>query len=180
LNEAEKAKAAAAGKSSELAEKVSGKTEDIKARAGDLKEQVTGQVAEMNEIAIAKMNETLADFNAALPLLRDAGYILEGMSIVLGIQPKIVAAFAIIGSLTDEKFDLLLAKNVERKLATYLVKSIHQAAKLQSKLDIKGMKPSNIAVELGVIPQITVKFKPAQPPGPPVGEQSEARPNLSA
>jgi len=180
FNDAEKAKSAAAGKASELADHMSRKTEELKTRTTGIKEQVTSQASEISEVAINKINESLADFNAALPLLREAGYTLEGMSIELGLPPKIVASFSVTGTLSDEKVEVLLAENAERRLATYLVKSFHHATKLQSKIDIKGLKPSTIAVELGVIPQIAVKFKQARMPGMEEGEMPGARPNLSA
>ncbi|MCI0661151.1 MAG: hypothetical protein L0220_08775 [Acidobacteria bacterium] len=168
FNEAEKAKSAAAAKTSELAKLLSGKTEEVeelKTRAGEVKDQIADQVTEMNEVGINKIKESLADFNAALPLLREAGYFLEGMNIELGIPLKIVARFSVNGGLSDEKVEALLAENAEREFATYLVKSIQQATKPQSKIDIKGLKPSTIAVELGLLPQIAVNFKQAHIPG---------------
>jgi len=33
--------------------------------------------------------------------------------------------------------------------------------KLQSKLNIKGMKPCGLSVEIGLVPKIVVKFVPA-------------------
>ncbi len=162
FNEAQKAKEAAAAKAGEWREQASGKTEELKARAADVKGQIADQVAEMGEASVAKLNETLADFNATLPVLHEAGYALEGVSIDIGLPPKIVASFSTT-IVPDEKIEALLQENAERKLTVLLVKSVYQATKLQSKLNIKGMKPSSVSVELGLIPQIGVKFKPSRP-----------------
>jgi hypothetical protein len=162
FDEAKKVKAAAAARANELAQQASGKTEELKARAGEVKDQIAGQAAEMTEMGLTKVNETLADFNAALPVLREAGYTLEGVSIELGIPPKIVAGFSVATSVPEEKVEALLAENAERKLTVLLVKSIYQATKLQSKLNINGLRPSGVSVGLGLIPQIGVKFKPSQ------------------
>jgi hypothetical protein len=48
--------------------------------------------------------------------------------------------------------------NKERKLTVFLVKALFQAWKLQSSVDIAGMKPRAISVELGLAPSMVVKF----------------------
>jgi hypothetical protein len=127
----------------------------------DLKGEITEQTAGMSELGLAKMNESLNDFNAALPALREAGYILERVDIDLGVPPKIVANFSGGDTVPDEKIEELLEEHAERSLTILLVKSVKQAAKLQSKLNIKGMKPRGLSVEIGLTPKIIVRFVPA-------------------
>src|SRR5262245_33996732 len=161
INEAQKAKEAAAERARELAEQASGVVEDIEAKAADVKEQIAEQAAGMNEMGLDKLNETLADFNAALPALREAGYTLNGVNIDLGVPPKIVANFSGGGSAPDEEIERLLAENAERNLTVLLVKSIHRATKLQSSINIKGLRPSGLSVEIGLVPKVVVKFAPS-------------------
>lgn len=158
IGDAQKAKEAATARARELAEQASGAAEDLKARAADAKGQITEQAAGMSEMGLTRLNETLADFDAALPALREAGYTLDGVNIDLGVPPKIVANFSGGGSLPDEKLEALLSENGERSLTVLLVKSVQQATKLQSKLNIKGMKPRGLSVEIGLVPRIVVKF----------------------
>jgi hypothetical protein len=165
INEAQKTKDAVA-KARELAEQAaeqdSGAAGDVKARSTGLMEDVKGQITEqsgeMSEISAAKLNETLADFNAALPALREAGYILDAVTLELGVPPKIVATFSGGDVAPDEKIEALLEENAKRNLTVLLVKSVQQATKLQSKLNIKGMKPRGLSVEIGLVPKIAVRF----------------------
>jgi len=85
---------------------------------------------------------------------------LNGADIGLGGPPKIIAYFSGGGSVSDEKIEALLAENAGRDLTIMLVKSVHQATKLQSKLDIKGLRPRGLSVEIGLIPKIVVEFAP--------------------
>jgi hypothetical protein len=160
ISEAQKAKEAAAERARDLAGQATGATEDLKAKAADVKGQIAEQAAVMSEMGLAKLNETLADFNAALPVLREAGYTLDGVDIDLGVSPKIVADFSG-GGVSDEKVEALMAENTERNLTVLLMKSIHQAAKLQSRLSVKGMRPRGLSVEIGLVPKVVVKFAPA-------------------
>jgi hypothetical protein len=127
----------------------------------DLKGQIAEQTAGMSEMGLAKMNESLNDFNAALPALREAGYILERVDVDLGVPPKIVADFSGGDAVPDERIEELLKEHAERGLTVLLVKSVKQATKLQSKLNIKGMKPRGLSVEVGLTPKIIVRFIPA-------------------
>ena len=158
--EAQKAKEATAAKARELKEQASVAADDLKTMTTDVKGHIAEQAAGISEIGLAKMNETLADFNAALPALREAGYTLDGVNIDLGVPPRIVANFSSSGAASDETIERLLAENAERNLTAMLVKSINQAAKLQSKINIKGLKPRGLSVEIGLVPRIVVKFSP--------------------
>jgi hypothetical protein len=140
-------------------EAASAKADELKAKSAEVKGQLLEQAGEMREAGINKLKQTITDFNAALPVLSEAGYVLDAVQIGLGIPPKIVAMFSVGSPVGEEKFQELLAANEERKLTIVLMKSIHEATKLQSRIKIKGLRPSSLAVELGLIPEIGVRFK---------------------
>jgi hypothetical protein len=55
----------------------------------------------------------------------------------------------------------MLAEHSGRKLTSLLVKAVRHATTLQSKLTISGMRADGLSVEVGLVPQVTVKFSPA-------------------
>ena len=129
--------------------------------ASGMKDQLADVTTDIKEMSAAKLDEALADFNAALPLLRDAGYVLDGVSVKLGLSPQIIANFAGGAVLSEERVDAMLAEHSGRKLTTLLVKAVRHATTLQSKLTISGMRAAGLSVEVGLVPQVTVKFTPA-------------------
>ncbi len=137
----------------------SAKADELRAKTEGIKGLFLEQAAEIREAAINKLSDTITDFNAALPVLREAGYVLDAVNIGLGIPPRIVAQFSVGTPVGEDKFQALLTENEERKLTVALMKSIHEATKLQSKVKIKGMAPSSLAIELGLIPEVGVRFK---------------------
>ena len=147
-----------AAKASEATRSVTGDT--IREMAAGVKEQLADVTTDIKEMSAAQLDEALADFNAALPLLRDAGYVLDGVSVKLGLAPQIVASFAGGGVLSEERVDAMLAEHSGRKLTTLLVKAVRHATTLQSKLTISGMRADGLSVEVGIVPQVTVKFSP--------------------
>jgi len=140
-------------------EAATAKADELKSKTAEVKGQLLEQAAEIREAGINRLNQTLADFNAALPVLHEAGYVLDAVNLGLGIPPKIVAMFSVGAPVTEEKFQQLVTENEDRKVTVALMRSIHEATKLQSQIKIKGLRPSSLAVELGLIPEIGVRFK---------------------
>jgi hypothetical protein len=159
---AKKAAEAAAAKASEVTQSASVTGDTLRDLAAGAKDQLADVTTDLKEMSLAKLEEVLADFNAALPLLRDAGYVLDGVNIKLGLTPQIVANFAGGAVVSEEGVYALLAEHSERKLTTLLVKAVRHATTLQSKLSISGMRADGLSVDVGLMPQITVKFSPAR------------------
>ena len=157
---AKKATESAAAKASELTRSATDTTETVRDIAAGVKDQLADASAEIKALSSAKLNEALADFNAALPILREAGYVLDGVNIKIGLTPQIIANFAGGAVVSEERVDAILTEHAERPLTTLLVKAVRHATTLQSKLSIKGMRADGLAVEVGLIPQVTVKFSP--------------------
>jgi hypothetical protein len=147
-----------AAKASEVTQSVTGDT--IRDMAAGVKEQLADVTTDIKEMSAAKLDEALGDLNAALPILRDAGYVLDGVTVKLGLAPQIVANFAGGAVVPEERVDALLAEHSGRKLTTLLVKAVRHATALQSKLTISGMRADGLSVEVGFVPQVTVKFSP--------------------
>lgn len=125
-----------------------------------VKDQLAEVTTDIKEMSAAKLDEAIGDFNAALPILRDAGYVLDGVTVKLGLAPQIVASFAGGAVVPEERVDALVAEHSGRKLTSLLVKAVRHATTLQSKLTISGMRADGLSVEVGLVPQVTVKFSP--------------------
>ena len=158
---AKKATELVTAKASELTQSTAETSESLKDIAAGVKGQLADATAEMKGVGLAKLDEALDDFNAALPVLREAGYVVDGVSVKLGLVPQVVTNFSTGTLVSEERVDALLAEHAGRKFTTLMVKAVYQATRLQSKLDIRGMRPSGVSVELGLVPTVTVKFSPA-------------------
>jgi hypothetical protein len=129
---------------SELANKASGVAVS---KANDLK-----------DASLAKLAETLDDFNAALPVLREAGYTLSSVDIGVGLPPKVSATFLASADVSTENVERLLIEHADKKLTLLLVKALFQAWQLQAKIKIVGLQARGLSVDIGLIPIVSVKF----------------------
>lgn len=126
--------------------------------ADDLKGHVTAKANELKDASLAKLAETLDDFNAALPVIREAGYTLSNVGIGIGLPPKVTASFLVSSEVSAETVERLMLEHAQRKFTLLLLKSLHQAWQLHTKIKIAGLKPRGLSVELGLIPIVSVKF----------------------
>ncbi len=154
----DRAKAAKETAQSSVTTLASRASEAATSTAADLKGQVTAKANELKDAGVAQLAATIDDFNASLPVLREAGYTLSGVDIGIGLPPKVSAAFVVSADVSTEAVERLLAEHGEKKLTVLLVRSLHQAWQLQTKVKIAGLRANGLSVEVGLIPEVSVKF----------------------
>ncbi|GAV20466.1 hypothetical protein MMIC_P1432 [Mariprofundus micogutta] len=100
----------------------------------------------------------MQDFNAALPHLRKAGYILTEMEVELGIPPKLIPHFY---HDPDVKLDLqkTLKKLGDNNIGSALIMALAEAGTLQKQIEVADMQFNHIEVELGLIPALKLQYK---------------------
>jgi ABC-type transporter Mla subunit MlaD len=152
----------AATRAADLAGQASAKASDLKdsvaSTAQDMKDTLATAASDLREASTAKIREVLADFNTAIPVLREMGYTLTDVSITLGMPPSLQATFQVAHEVTEEAVSRALEQNVDRKLITFLIRSLSQARKLQMSIQVAGMKPRGIVVDIGLTPGVSIKF----------------------
>jgi hypothetical protein len=129
--------------------------------AASARQQIADVAAEAQQVSIAKLEQAIADVNAALPLFREAGYVLEGLRIQLGLAPQLQADFTCDAVVSDEKVEAMLEAHAERALTTMLIRAMRHASKLQAKMSFGGLRPAGLSATVGIPPQVVVKFSPA-------------------
>src|SRR5262249_2621418 len=115
---AKKATELVTSKASELTQSSAETTESLRDIAAGVKAQMPDATPEMKGTGLAKLDEALDDFNAALPVLREVGYVVEGVSVKLGLVPQVVANFSTGTLVSEERINALLNEHAGRKLTT--------------------------------------------------------------
>ncbi len=140
-----------------MASSVAGQTTSM---ASDLRDRAASLSSGLADAVMDRVKATLVDFNAALPVLRRAGYTVSEVSVEVGLPPKIVAVFARADVVPDDQIEQMLHDSGDAKLATMLVHALVRAHKLQEKIAIGGLRPKGIALEIGLTPAVVIKFGP--------------------
>lgn len=126
--------------------------------AGDVKGQVVAKAGELKDAGLSQLLSTVEDFNASLPVLREAGYTLSEVEITIGLPPKVTASFVVSEEVSGEAIEQLLTTHADKKLTVLLVRSLHQAWQLHTRVKIGNLRPNALSIDIGLIPEVSVKF----------------------
>lgn len=128
-------------------------------KASDLGQQAASKAAEVKDASFNKWSETVQDLNEALPIVRQAGFSLVGVDVGIGVPPSLKAGFTVAEEVSSETVEQLLKENEERTFTVMLVKALVGAWQLQQRVNIAGLKPRGLTVDIGLIPVVTLEFR---------------------
>ena len=134
-----------------------GLLDKAKDKALHFKDETSGALA---DVAVAKLHEALARFNAALPLLREAGCAPTSVDVDVGLPPKILASFAT-KDVVDETIARITAENPDKPLACAILKALVQGAHLQRGMQVGRLQASTLSIEIGLVPVLKLGFTAA-------------------
>jgi hypothetical protein len=112
---------------------------------------------ELANAGTAKMREVLALFNAALPLLEEAGCKPSEVEVEIGLPPKVVANF-VTSEVSEEAIARITAANPDKTLACAILKALVKGARLQKVMEVGSLRASTLAVEIGLAPVLKLTF----------------------
>jgi hypothetical protein len=152
----------AAATAAQLKESVATTANDVSlnvaAKADDMRGTFAAAASEAIEASASKVREAIDEFNATLLILREAGYKVSEVDIAIGLPPKISANVTASETVTEERIAKVLEEHRHRKLTTLVLNALYQAWRLQNAVQIVGMKPRGMSIELGLVPSVTIKF----------------------
>jgi hypothetical protein len=130
----------------------------LASKTDGLRQQAATKVDEVKDAGMAKLQEKLDDFNSALPVLCEAGYALQGITLGMGIPPKLNADFSASEEASSANVERLLEEHANKPLTVGLLKALHNAWLMQTKIAIGGLKPTSLSVEVGLTPSVSLSF----------------------
>ena len=141
-----------------VSEKASALKERATSAASDLSEQASAKAGAIFDAGFGQVTQAVADFNAALPIVREAGYTLGGVSVEVSLSPKISASFTTAELITDEQASAIAEKHADNKLAVMLIKTLRRGGKLQQAMSVGGLRPLGLQIGIGLSPSISIQF----------------------
>lgn len=124
----------------------------------DLTEQAATKAGSIFDAGFEQVAHAVADFNATLPIVAEAGYKLGDVTVEMSISPRISASFTVAEALSDEQTERIVQENSDNKLAVMIIRTLHRAGKLQSLLTVGGLRPLGLSIGIGLSPSVSIKF----------------------
>jgi len=121
------------------------------------KDGALGKIGDLKDVGSEKINQLLEDFEAAKPHLEKAGFTLIELNVDIGINPVVTPHFRC-EEVNQETRDQVLSEMESNKIGKNILNMLLKASKMQEKIKIQNMEFSGIAVEVGVIPKVQIKY----------------------
>lgn len=119
-----------------------------------VKEKASG----LKDAAGDKIKEMVNEINSNLPAIKETGYEINELEIVLGLPPAIIPHFYKVSDVSNEKIEEILKANEGKKILTSIIKGLSQANKLQESVKVGNLKFKEVEIELSVPPSVNLKF----------------------
>lgn len=129
-----------------------GKLKDSANAAKKQAEEASGGIKE-------KIQSVLAEFNEAIPAIKEVGYTVSEVEIEMGLPPKIKPHFMKEKEVDEETSSKVLEKYKEKKITSLILNSLIKASSIQDGISIGALKFTEVEIEIGVIPTVIVKFQ---------------------
>jgi hypothetical protein len=115
-----------------------------------------------------KLTELAASVNEAMPIITQAGFVMEQIQVTLGVPPKATLRARVVRELTDTEYETLVASLGEQVVTSVVAGTFLKAAAVHRSFRIGSMQSSNIEIELSPLPAVRFLFVPSSNPSPQV------------
>jgi hypothetical protein len=127
----------------------------FKQKAAELKETV----GHIEEAALAKITESLEEFNKTIPTVKALGLSVKEVRIHTGMVPEITARLTgSVESLDPEKIQELIAKNQDKEFVVLVLRGLQSASHLKEQLAELSFKGVEANLKLGIPPNVAVRL----------------------
>ncbi|MBK8847741.1 MAG: hypothetical protein IPO27_14845 [Bacteroidetes bacterium] len=107
--------------------------------------------------------EKMYDFTNHLlnfsPLIEKAGYQTTGVTVNIGLPPKIIFHLRKFADLNDYEIETILKENSDKEILVMMIRAIEAADKFQQKITTGNFKVAEINIEVSIPPAVEVTLK---------------------
>lgn len=148
-----------------MEEKIASVAQQIKEKAGAaLGESTQGLQETMEKFDLGGLGpeamKSLADeVNELMPVIKQAGYHVEGVDLTASINPKVYLRCKMEIDISAEERQKLEATLTHKRISGVVVRALFRVSDAQKKFQFGAMRPAGVVIELGLSPSVTVTYR---------------------
>lgn len=117
-----------------------------------------GKFSDVKNITKEKMAGLANELLELIPIIEQTGYRAKEVEIGVSVPPRIVFHFEKFKEVNKEEREEILTANKSKTLLKIIVSTLVSADEFQQKLTLGKLKFSEIAIEMGIPPEVNVKL----------------------
>ena len=138
-----------------------------------LKDLINAAKEKTSGLGSDKLTELTDSINSVMPIIADAGYVVEQIETTLGIPPKVLVRARVVREIPDEEYDALVERVGDEVASSVVAGTFLKAAALQRTFRIGGLRSSELDLELSPLPAVRLLFEPGSAPPAAAGAAPE-------
>jgi len=126
--------------------------------ATDLLKETLPNFYDVKNLTKVKVALITNDLIALAPIIEKTGYRAKEINIGVSVPPHIVFHFEKFAAVSASEIVSILKSNEDKTLLKVIVNTLVSADEFQQKLTLGNFKFNEIAIEIGIPPEVNVKF----------------------
>jgi hypothetical protein len=126
--------------------------------ASDLLKETLSNFYDVKNLTKEKVAVITNDLIALSPIIEKTGYRAKEINIGVSVPPRIVFHFEKFEDVSTAEIAEILKSNEDKTLLKVIVNTLVSADEFQQKLTLGSFKFNEIAIEIGIPPEVNVKF----------------------
>ncbi|MBT3376629.1 MAG: hypothetical protein HN742_07930 [Lentisphaerae bacterium] len=114
--------------------------------------------APLRDFSHRKIKQITDELHDAVPYLEKAGYVLDSLSVDIGMPPKVVPRFTVREEIDEATKDAVLAESKEHRLAHLILIAVLKTAPLRRAVRVGSLAFRELEIHCGAIPKIRLVF----------------------
>ena len=113
----------------------------------------------LSDLSSEKIKSLIITLNQAKPIFENAGYCMEQLDVVFGLEPKLSAHFKKVEDIELAVYQEILKQLDENQLVRFILISLHKSEKMNSLFSESDLDYYGMDIDISSKPSVTSIFK---------------------
>ncbi|MDQ7049238.1 MAG: hypothetical protein Q9M92_06730 [Enterobacterales bacterium] len=113
----------------------------------------------LNDLSSEKIKSIIITLNQAEPIFDKAGYCMQQLDVVFGLEPKLTGHFKKIKDVNQADYEALIAQLEENQLIRFILISLHKSERINKLFSDSDLEYYGMTIDIAAQPSVTSIFK---------------------
>jgi hypothetical protein len=127
-------------------------------QAAALMKETFGNFSDVKNITKEKLSGLTNDVLLLIPIIEQTGFRTKEVEVGISVPPRIIFHFEKFSDVSKDAIEKILEENADKTLLRIIVNTLISADQFQQSLTLGNLKFTEIAIEMGIPPEVNVKL----------------------
>ena len=128
-------------------------------KAKDLMDCASDKMTDLKDAGWDKIKAGMDELYNGLPLIEEAGFKVNDITIDIGIPPDVGISFTKTNQVDAATIENMIEQNQDKKILSMVLATLLNANKMQEKITMNKFTFSGLAIRVGIPPKVSLRYK---------------------